>query len=95
MIFLASSIPAPQQGSGTGGPHMGVCRSGRESPVGPIRRHSARRSSALPTGQQTDRGIGQEDPGAWNQLPADGECAALPGGHQEVRRPRRGDLPDR
>jgi len=95
---LYSTFPvspaATQQGTGTGSAQLGVRRHRREGAQRAVRGHPQGRHLAVQAGQQAGPRLGEEDPGARHQLPADGEHPALPGGGQEVRRARRGDLPD-
>lgn len=94
LCLSVSLNAATQQGTREGGVDMDFRCVGRESAVRWIRGHSEGWTSPVQIGQQIDSGFGEEDPRAWHQFPADGECATLPGGHQEVRCARGGDFPN-
>ena len=48
----------------------------------------------MQTDQQVEPWFGEENQREGSRLHVDGECPSLPGGHQKVRSPRHGDLPD-
>lgn len=90
-LFL---FPATQQGTGTGSPQLGLRGNRRESAQRTVWGYSQGRHLAVQVGQQAGSRLREEDPRAWHQFPADGEHSALPGGGQEIRRARGGNIPN-